>query len=464
MLKRSIAALGLLILVAGVHTAAAQKYTVDKVVAVVGNSAILYSEVMERSRELIEERRKEGYTSDRDPMNEALEALLMQKLLYNQALIDSVGVGDADRIIQSVEARVDMMVQETGSIAALEAKEGKPIFDIREEMRIKMEEAHYAQSMQNEVQRKITITPGEVEKYFKRIGKDELPLVPEQYVYAQITRYPTNTQGAKQRVRERLLEMRERIINGTRFDLLARMYSQDPGSARQGGEMDFMPLDGFVKPFADALGKLQPGQISEVVESEFGFHIIQLIEKKNNLYKCRHILLRPVFTDEELIEGDLLLDSLAAAIRADSITFEAAALQYSDDKYSRQNGGIVTNHEMMEMYGASDTSYSTTRFYREDLGEDYRMISRMQVGDISDSFRGQDLRGNVLSKIIKLINIVPTHPASLNEDYLALEQIALRAKQQEEFLKWLDGKIDSMYVRIEPDFRDGEFANRKWVK
>ena len=465
MLKRSGAIISFIVIAAGmVCNATAQKVTVDKVVAVVGNSAILYSEVESRAKELVDTRRKEGYTSDRDPFNEALEGLMLQKLLYNQALIDSVGMDRADMIAQSAEARVQEMVDNEGSISALEAKEGKPIFDIKEDMRYKTEEVFYAQAMQGDIAGKVKITPGEVERFYRNMNKDELPIVPEQYIYAQITKMPTNTKEAKQRVRERLLDIRERIINGTRFDLLARMYSQDPGSARQGGEMDFMPLDGFVKPYSDALSRLQPGQICEVVETEFGFHIIQLIEKKGNLYKSRHILLRPTFTDEELAEGDKLLDSLAVEIRAGNITFEKAALEYSDDKYSKQNGGVVTNHELLEMYNANDTSYSSTKFYREDLRENYPVIKNMKPGDVSDSYRSQDLRGNVLSKIVKLIEVIPAHQASLKEDYLALEELALQDKQKKDFEKRVDEKISSRYVRIEPEFRDGEFQNKKWVK
>lgn len=455
----------LLLLSAGVcHQGRAQRVTVDKVVAVVGNSAILYSEVAQRSREIVEARRQQGYTSDRDPMNEALEGLMVQKLLYNQALIDSVGMERADMIAHSVEAKIEEMVNEAGSISALESREGKAIFDIKESLRYQTEETVYAQAMQYDVTDNIKITPGEVERFYRKLSKDEIPIVPEQYVYAQITRFPTNTKEAKQRVRERLLEMRERIINGTRFDLLARMYSQDPGSARQGGEMDYMPLEGFVKAFSTAVGKLQPGQISEIVESEFGFHIIELLDVKGNLYKVRHILLRPSFTEDELSRGDRFLDSLASEIRSGKITFEAAALQYSDDKYSRQNGGVVTNHELMELYNANDTSYSTIRFYREDLQDNYNVIRNMKPGDVSDSFRSQDMRGNVLSKVIKLVEVIPSHQAGLKEDYLALERLALQEKQEKAFLTWLNKKVDGMYVRVEPEFRDGEFENKNWIK
>lgn len=441
-----------------------QRFSADKVVAVVGKSAILYSDLQEQAKEIVAQRREQGYTSDRDLMNEALESLLLQKLLYNQALIDSIGIHSAEEVAHHVDMRMERMIDEAGSIAALEQREGQPVFDIRTAMRYKVEESFFAEMMQEDVISKVTVTPGEVERFYRSLDRNTVPIVPDQYSYAQITKFPTNSRDAKHRARERLLEMRQRIIDGTRFDLLARMYSHDTGTARRGGEMDLSPLEGFVKPFADALGKLQPGQISEIVETEFGFHIIQLIEKKNNMYRMRHILIKPAFTDEELLESDLFLDSLAVRIKAGDITFEEAALQYSDDKYSKQNGGIVTNHELMELRGVNSTTYSKTRFFREELMEDYSIIRNLTPGEVSGSFRGQTLRGDVLSKIIKLIEVIPSHPANLRDDYLYIESMALADKQEKEFEKWLDQKIEAMYIRIDPEFRDGEFINKNWVK
>lgn len=417
--------------------AQAQGVVADEVIAVVGNSAILYSEVYEMSRRLVQQRREQGYTSDRDPINEALETIMRQKLLYHQAQIDSVKIS-TDDIAKMVDENVDQMVKERGSITALEAFYHKPVFEIKQELQNRYEEQRYAQSMQRDVIGKVTITPGEVERYFKSLPKDSLPTIPEQYIYAHITKFPSSTKEAKQRVRERLLEMRERIIKGTRFDMLARMYSVD-GSAVRGGEMDPTPLRGFVAPFADALSKLKPGQISEVVETEYGFHLIEMIGKDGDLYHCRHILLRPVFTDTELAETSLKLDSVVGLINEGKITFERAALEYSDDKYSRQNGGLVSNHDMLEMYNAFDAKLTSTKFFKEELQrEDYQAIRNLKPGEISGAFQSQDLKGNVLSKVIKLIDIIPAHPASLKKDYLRLEELALEAKQEKIFTEWLN--------------------------
>ncbi len=443
--------------------AVAQTIIADKVVAVVGNSAILYSEVVDYSKQILSQRKERGYTSDRDPMSEALEGLLTQKLLYNQALIDSIEINTAI-VSENVDKRVEAMIAEVGSIAALEADAGKPVFEIKADMRRMAEESQYAQMMQSTIMNKVTITPGEVEKYYNSLRTDMLPIVPEQYVYAQITKFPSTTTQAKQRTRERLLEMRERVINGSRFDMLARMYSMDPGSALQGGEMDYIALEQLEKPFAEALSKLQPNQISGVVETVYGYHIIQLIDKKGEQYKCRHILLRPTFTDVELADDLKMLDSLRTEVAEGRVTFEKAALEHSDDKYSKQNGGLVTNHELLEVYGANDTSYSRTSFYKEDLGRDYTYMRGLKVGEMSAPFQSADMRGNTLTKLIKLLDIIPAHTASLANDYLQIENIALQHKQQTEFEKWLNKKISMMYVRIDPMMSTAEFENKNWIK
>ena len=234
-------AAALAVLAAGAF-AQKQQVMLDKVVAVVGSSSILYSEVADHARQLTAQRRAEGYTSDRDPMNEALEALMDRKLLFNQAQIDSVKINAGD-IASHVEEQVQNMIEAEGSIPRLEAKHHMAIFNIRENMRQRYEEQSYASSMQNEVVSKVAVIPGEVERFYKSIDKDSLPTIAEQYVYAQITRFPKSITQAKQRTRERLLDMRERVITGkAKFENLARMYSQDPGTMMRGGEMDPAPL------------------------------------------------------------------------------------------------------------------------------------------------------------------------------------------------------------------------------
>ena len=465
MFRRGILAVSILLAVG----AFAQKRQVmlDRVVAVVGGSSILYSEVDEYARQLVEQRRQEGYTSDRDPMNEALEALMTQKLLYNQAQIDSVEI-DNISIMSSVEDQVQQMVDLEGSISKLEAKHHMPIFTLREILRQRYEEQAYASSMQSTVVDKVTVIPGEVERYYKSIPKDSLPLIADQYVYAQITKFPKSMKEAKQGTRERLLDMRERVITGkARFENLARMYSQDDAAMR-GGEMDPTPLSALDASFAKALESMKPGQISEVVESQYGFHLIQFLDKRGQLYHFRHIILHPVFTSDELSETLQQLDSIADLIHKDSITFEKAAQLYSDDESSKMNGGLVSNHELLERY-MPNAKMTVTKFLKEDFGyfkslADYNALIQLKPGEVSDAFLTEDMLHNQMAKIVKLVEVIPTHAASLNEDYLRLEEMALADKQERVFKEWLTKKIDGMYVYIDPEFRNGEFENKHWVK
>ncbi len=458
---------GMLLLLGGVQ--AQQQVMLDKVVAVVGGSSILHSDLREYAQQLVEQRRQQGYTTDRDPMNEALEALMMQKLLYNQAQIDSIEV-DLTTIQARAEEQLQAMIEQTGSIRQIEELYHMPIYNIREELRRNMEEQAYAQGMQGDVTSRVTITPGEVERFFKGISRDSLPIIPEQYVYAQITKFPKSQVEAKRRTRERLLEMRSRIMAGeAKFETMARMYSVD-GSAMRGGEIEPTQLSGLFQPYADALAELKPGQISEVVETQAGFHIIQLIDRRGNLYHSRHILLRPSYTSDELGEPLRELDSIADRIRQDSITFEKAALLHSDDALTKMNGGLVTNHDILERAGAMDVNYTQTKFLKEDFAPngkpyvDFLALNRLKVGEVSNAYQAEDIMGNQLSKIVKLLEVIPAHKASLKDDYVRLEEMALMRKQEQAFKKWLDEKIDAMYVYIAPEFRAGEFENKKWVK
>ena len=441
----------------------------DRVVAVVGGSSILYSEVSQAAKQLVEQRRAQRYTSDRDPMNEGLEELMKQKLLYNQALIDSVVVGMDGRIESSVEEQLQRMIAEAGSVTELEIKEHMPLVSYRDILRQKITEQVYAQQMQSHVESNVVVTPGEVDRFFKELKEDDKPLIPEQYVYAHIVRFPSAQEEAKRRTKERLLDMRERIIAGkSTMAILARTYSQDPGSAMKGGEYPPGPLSGLTAPFADALAKLKAGQISEVVETEYGFHIIEMIdEPKNGMYHYRHILLKPVYTLEEELEPTKYLDSLALMIKADSITFEAAALEHSQDDLTKMNGGLVTNHDLLLHYNANDVKYTATKFRREDFGErqqDYINLIQMKEGDVSSAFVTTDVSGNSISKIVKLLEIIPTHLASMEEDYLTIEEMALEDKKTKVFDEWMKEKIDGLYVFIDPEFREGEFKYSNWVK
>jgi peptidyl-prolyl cis-trans isomerase SurA len=447
---------------------AQDKFIADKVVAVVGNSPILYSDVVEQAAQITAQYRAQNYTSPRPAMSEALELLMEQKLLYNQSLIDSIGIEHmAGGITDMINSQIDEQIAQTGSIKAFEEREHKPLYSIKEDMRKEIEEYYGALEMRNHVQSEIKITPGEVDRFYRKLDKDSLPIIPEQYVYAQITKKPKSTELAKQRTRERLLELRQRIIDGERFDRLAVMYSVDPGSAIRGGEMEPQGKEYFVAPFSEAMVKLRPGQVSGVVETEYGFHIIQLIDKPaDNLYHVRHILLKPTYTTDELMETITVLDSLAGVIRAGEITFAEAAQRFSDDEASRMNGGVVSNQELLyRSTGSADPSQTDTRFLKDNLDpNDYRYLGRLKPDEISPAFIGTDLNQNEMGKILKLVEIVPAHKADLSQDYLRIEQLALSRKKDAHFRTWMNAKIDEMYVRIDPMFSPDDFLNKRWFK
>ncbi|MBR2168942.1 MAG: peptidylprolyl isomerase [Alistipes sp.] len=470
--KRFLSAILIVCIIFSASFLAAQKRQVmlDRVVAIVGSSAILYSDVTMFAQQIVNERRSQGYTSDRDPMNESLEALMKQKLLFNQSQIDSIEFGTVDDMVSE---QIDAMIAEAGSVSKLEEQQHMKIFNLRQLLRTRISEQKGAGAMQNHVISDVTITPGEVEIYYKGLKEEEIPLVPEQYIYAQIVRYPSSQAEAKLRTKERLLEMRERIISGkSTIDLLARTYSDDPGTAMRGGLMSSTTNE-LTPPFADALAELKPGQVSEVVETEFGFHIIQLQEEpKNNIYTFRHILLKPDYTVEELVEPIEFLDSINRLIRSDSLKFEDAAALHSHDTYSQKNGGLVTNHDVLTKYPQlSNVKFSATKFKKDDFGgqggkslADYYALSKLKVGEISNAFSSEDLNGNELARIVKLLEVIPTHSATLAEDYLTIEEKALNDKKLKVFNKWLEEKIDQHYVYVDPEFRNGEFEFKNWIK
>ncbi len=448
-----------------------RRVLLDRIVAVVGNTSILLSEVNSLAQLIEEEDRAQNYTSDRDLVAESLEELLMQRLLSTRARIDSVEV-NLSHVSYQVEAQVSQMSENAGGILELERIHNMEIYNIRDVLRRSMEDQAYAQAMEREVTSMVTVVPGEVDQYYRSRARDSLPMIGEQYRYAQITRFPKSMEEAKRRVVERLLDMRSRIIDGSaRFSSLARMYSIDPSTASRGGELEPLPLSALERSFADALEMLQPGQVSEVVETTFGYHIIELIEQRGNLYHFRHILLRPTYTADELMEPSYFLDSLANEIRRDSISFESAAMLYSDDKSTKMNGGIVTNHDALERYNAYDAKLTMTKFLKEDFGsmgykslDDFNALSRLKVGEVSDSFTTSDLMGNHMSKIVKLVQIYPAHVASIEEDYIQIEGLALVEKQNKMLQEWLKENIYSTYVYIDPEFRNLDFKYKGWVR
>lgn len=434
------------------------RFIADEVIAVVGSSMILYSD-LKMAEEMVEQAYIErGYTGE-NASAEAFESILAQKLLASYAAKDSLEVNNT-QILTQTEQYITSLIQAKGSTSEVEKFFNRPIFSVREYIAKRIREGEMAKSMQSKVRQQVVMTPEDIVKFYKNVDKDSLMIIPEQYIYSQITRHAPKTDLAKLDVKEQLLNMRERIIKGASFQTMARMYSED-GTASKGGELEPTTADTYDAPFADALKRLKPGQISDIVESRYGFHLIQLISENNGLYHCRHILLRVKFKPEDLERAILLLDSVGQKVRADSLSFTLAVEQFSDDEESKQAKGITTNKYAEVMLGVRSKS---TKFFKEDLGVEYEQIRFLKPKEVSRAYITKDEENNDVVKIIRLEEIIPSHVANLKEDYVLLEDLALKSKQDERFEKWLNEKIAEVYIKIDDRYKHIPLKNKLWYK
>lgn len=427
----------------------AQEKIIDQIVATVGNNIILESDIENQYIQM----RNQGYVAQGDLKCEVLEDLLAQKLLLHQAKVDSIEVTDA-QVEQELNARLQSFIQRIGSQEKLEAYYNKSLLEIRDDFRGLIRDQLLTQSMQREIGSKITVTPSEVRSFYRSLSKDSLPLIPEQIEYRQLVRNPPYSEKTKLEVRQKLLDLRKRILNGEDFATLAILYSEDPGSAPNGGEMDYMGKSELVKEFADAAFSLKKGAISPIVETKFGFHIIQLIDRKGEKVKVRHILLKPKVTAEESRKALSLLDSIADFIRKDSITFIQAVHRYSQDEDTRMSGGIVVN-----------PNTGDSRFSLDQLDQaTAEAIRNLKTNQVSAAFEAADMAGNKVYKIIMITNRIPSHRASLKNDYNLLQDMTKMSRQQETFTNWIAEKQKTTYIKIDDSFKGCQFKNKGWIK
>lgn len=435
-------------------TLSAQKYDgiIDKTVALVGNSMILLSQIESE----VQMMQFQGYVSDRNLRCEVLENMMVSKLFYTQAQLDSLAV-NPDMVDAALEDRVNNILSQLGGEEQVEKYFGKPLHKLRQEWRETFMEQNLAQEMQREVAGKITeVTPKEVQQFYKSAPKDSLPIIPTQYQYSQIVLYP-NVERAKLAVRERMLEFRQRILDGEKLSVLATLYSEDPGSAMRGGELGMASRSIFWPAFSDAAMSLKEGQVSPIVETPDGFHIIQLITKSGDMFNARHILLKPKYTVEDRDSAFIRLDSIRTVVLEDSLTFDQAARIYSQDAKSRTNGGQV-----------SDPATGAPMFDVDRLKPaDYNVLKNMKEGEISQPFESVDdegRSGNTVYKIIRLEKIRPSHTASVEEDFNVLLDIATNDKSVKAIEKFIKEKQGTTYIVIDPMFRKCDFRRDGWIK
>jgi len=434
--------------------ASAQKYQggiVDKTVAVVGNEVIMISDI-ESEMQMMQY--NYGMKSDRKARCELLENMMSSKLFLMQARVDSLVVNN-DMVESELANRIDMLKTNLGSEEAVEKEFGKPIYRLRQEWRSDLEDQTLTQQMQQEIAGKIPdLTPYDVQKYVDATEAEDLPMVPVKYQLSQICIYP-DREAANLAVKERLLAIRERIMNGEKFSTLARIYSQDPGSARKGGELGMASKSIFWPAFSDAAMALKPGMVSQIVETPDGFHIIEVLEKKDDMFNARHILLKPEYTSEDRTKGFNKLDSLRTEIGYGAVTFELAARFYSEDPATRTNGGQM-----------ADPNSGSSYFEIDQLKpQDYNAIRDLKEGDITEPFESLDNEGrdgNLVYKVIKVDKILPAHPASFSNDYSLLLDYAKQEKSMEAIDNFINSKIKSTYIIIDPLFKDCVFQRDGW--
>ena len=420
---------------------------VDGTVATVGTRMILRSDL---EMELLR-MKMQGNTTTAADICPVLENLLIHDLLLDQADLDSVTT-DLGRVNQEVDQRISYFIMQTGSEAELERQYGRSIRDIKREMRELIGEQQRAEHVRSQLVKGVKITPSAVEAFYRKQVPDSLPTVPERYVLRQIVLNPISSADAEYAVKERLIGLRERILKGERFSTLAMAYSEDRSSAAKGGEMDYLPRESFVKAFADVAFSLQDGQVSQIVKTEYGYHIIQMVGRKGNMAKVRHILLKPNYTSDVIASTVARLDSVRTLVLNDSITFEDAAAMYSDDKDTRLNGGLMTDQQS----GAAKLQKETM------VPVDYYEVRKLKDGQISPAFESRDRLGNVVVKIIKLERTIPTHRVNLTEDYADVQQLAKRQEEQKLMARWIQRKQQSIYMRIDKKFSDCKFQYPYW--
>ena len=435
-------------------TASAQKYpgVVDKTIALVGDEMITISQLEEEVKMMT----AYGMMSDKSGRCGILEQLLESKLFLMQARVDSINV-NLDMVESELSSRVDNIRTQLGGDAGVEEYFKKPIHKLRQEWRETIMNQTLTQQMQQEIARKIPeLTPYDVQQYMDSMEPADLPVVPMKYQLSQICIYP-DKEAAALAVKERLLDIRERILNGEKFSTLARLYSQDPGSARKGGELGMASKSIFWPVFSDAAMSLKPGIVSQIVETPDGFHIIEVLEKKGDMFNARHILLKPEYTVEDREKAFHVLDSLKTELANEAVTFDLAAKFYSQDPATRTHGGQM-----------ADPMTGSSYFEIDQLKpQDYAAIRDLQVGEISmpvESLDNEGRGGNTVYKIIKVDKIIPAHTATFQNDYNMLLDQTRQKKSMEAIDQFLNSKIKTTFIIIDPLFKDCDFEREGWAE
>lgn len=424
---------------------------IDEVIWVVGDEAILKSDVEAARMEAVQM----GQRLDGDPYCVIPEQLAIRKLFLHQASIDSVEVTDAD-VFQQVDARINYYIQNIGSKEKMEEYFGKTTTQIREQLYNLIRDEEMTVQVRQNLVKNIKVTPAQVRRYFRELPEDSIPFIPTKVECQIITRNPLIPQEEIDRVKDELRDYTERVNNGTaQFSTLALLYSEDKVSAQQGGELGFAGRGSYVPEFANvAFNLTDPKSISKIVETEYGFHIIQLIEKRGDQINCRQILRRPRVSMEALQQCINDLDSITAEINKGLYTFDECVAIVSYDKDTRNNYGIMVNE-----------NDATSKFEMKDLpAEVARAVAGLQVGEISKPFIMVDSKGKEVVAMVKLKNRTNGHRATMADDYQAMLDVVVNKLSEEKIESWIRSKQQTTYIHINDEWQNCEFKYPGWIK
>ena len=422
---------------------------IDKIVGIVGNEIIMMSDIENQYIQMASQQMK----VDGNTRCEILEDMMFQKLLYVQAQKDSLSVTPKE-VETELDRRLSVFINQIGSEQKLEEYFGKTIKSIKDDLRSTIEEQMLAQKVQQKIIGDTKVTPSEVKNFFEKLPADSIPTIEAYYELSEIVIKPEVSKEDKEKVIAELNKIRERILNGESFSTMAVLYSEDPGSAMKGGELGFVSKTDLVPEFSQvAFNLTSPVDVSQVVETEYGFHIIQMIEKKGNMMNFRHILMKPKVSMEALEAADKKANEVYSILKSDTISFTDAVKKYSNGDSKGSDGKVMNPY-----YGDARMTSDFLDPYTKSA------VMSLKEGEFSKPFLSSDNKGSRVIKIVRLDLDVKEHKANMKDDYLTIQRAALEDKNSRLIDEWVKDKVQSVYIKIDDDYKDCKFNVSYWIK
>lgn len=422
---------------------------IDKIVGIVGNEIIMMSDIENQYIQMASQQMK----VDGNTRCEILEDMMFQKLLYVQAQKDSLSVTPKE-VETELDRRLSVFINQIGSEQKLEEYFGKTIKSIKDDLRSTIEEQMLAQKVQQKIIGDTKVTPSEVKNFFEKLPADSIPTIEAYYELSEIVIKPEVSKEDKENVVAELNKIRERILNGESFSTMAVLYSEDPGSAMKGGELGFVSKTDLVPEFSQvAFNLTSPLDVSQVVETEYGFHIIQMIEKKGNMMNFRHILMKPKVSMAALEAADKKANEVYSILKSDTISFTDAVKKYSNGDSKGSDGKVMNPY-----YGDARMTSDFLDPYTKSA------VMSLKEGEFSKPFLSSDNKGSRVIKIVRLDLDVKEHKANMKDDYLTLQRAALEDKNSRLIDEWVKDKVQSVYIKIDDEYKDCNFNVKCWIK